>query len=316
MGDQAGALRVPVIRHYATVAHARQVPVLFASMQRHCRPFVLHTLAWDYAPADIGFAAVDEGGYAMTRADFLRRHPDYAPDRLPGPPRRPVDEVVTMRWRFFADVMEATGEPLTCIDGDLFAFGPPDDIFDEIGDARCAVLPHAFAPAAAGLPGVTLESHRRYGLWNCGLAYMADQAIALEMAALNREWSYTEVRARADGGWDFGDQGHWERVAARHGAHVIANPAGAPGPWNIHTQALEVRDGVVFFGDRRLCFYHYSSMRLGQDGAVKIADQGYEITEKQRRILYDPYLEALTNEAGRSNGAAGGSMDGHPAGGS
>jgi hypothetical protein len=310
-----------VIRHYATACREHQLPVLVASMLRHCQPFVLHVLCWDFDLKPMwsrGLAPRDSGTeiHRTGRAAFLAEHPDYRPDRLPGPPRRPVDEVVTMRWRFFADVMAATGQPLTCIDGDLFAFGPPDDIFDEIGDARCAVLPHAFAPAAAGLPGVTLESHRRYGLWNCGLAYMADQAIALEMAALNREWSYTEVRARADGGWDFGDQGHWERVAARHGAHVIANPAGAPGPWNIHTQALEVRDGVVFFGDRRLCFYHYSSMRLGQDGAVKIADQGYEITEKQRRILYDPYLEALTNEAGRSNGAAGGSMDGHPAGGS
>jgi hypothetical protein len=39
-------------RHYVTACLAEQLPVLLASMRRHCAPFRLHVLAWDFDPHD------------------------------------------------------------------------------------------------------------------------------------------------------------------------------------------------------------------------------------------------------------------------
>src|SRR5262249_31004536 len=148
-----------------------------------------------------------------TREDFLARHPEYAADRLPGRPRSSVDTVATVRWQFFCDVMEETGQPLTTLDGDLWFWSSPEPMFEEIGGSGFAVSPHRIPPGSARLPGVTLETHRRYGLFNGGLAYFADLPPAREMAARTYEWSYTEVIGLPNGQFMFGDQGHLERVA-------------------------------------------------------------------------------------------------------
>jgi hypothetical protein len=217
------------VRHYATACRESQVDVLAGSMARHCRPFTLHVLAWDWVD-EIRRVEIGDGDEATIlftpRADFLARHPDYAPDRLPGPPRRPVDEVVTMRWQFFADVMEATGEPLCCSDGDIHWFSSPEPMFAEIEgrqDVRpFAVSPHRIPPASAGLPGVTVETHGKYGRFNCGLSVWRERAPLLEMAELNRQWSYTEVVPRGPGRRPlFGDQAHAEgpRGAPRRARH-------------------------------------------------------------------------------------------------
>lgn len=286
-------------RHYATVAHAHQIPVLLASMRRHCGDFRLFVLAWDYDPPlgsrpDVGFAR---------REDFLHHHPDLEPSRLPGPPRLPINIIDTVRWAFFADVMEATGEPLTWLDGDQWFFSSPEPVYAELGaaGARFAVSPHRIPPRAAGLPGACLETHRCYGLYNSGFGWAADRAPLLEMAALTREWSYSAVRARADGGWDFGDQGHLERVAARHGAHVIQHPGVNLAPWNIHDVRLTERSGLLLVDlwpvvdCRLLVTYHYSSMRFADfgDRVLQYADPGYEINDHQKALIYEPYAQAV-----------------------
>lgn len=292
-------------RHYATACRARELPVLLASMRRHCRPFELHVLCWDYvAPATM--CDHDARVSFQTRTLFLNRHPGYAPDRLPGQPRRPVDEVVTMRWRFFADVMEATGEPLTTLDGDLWFWSSPEPMFAEIpAGAPFAACPHRIRPASAGMPGVTLETHRVYGLYNTGLTFWRERAPLLEMAALNREWSYTEVVPRPGRRPLFGDQAHFEDLAERHGAHAIAHPGVNLAPWNIHGAHLRsfTPPGgpplppsypVVDHPAQPLIVYHYSSLRLNAAGeVVQLANPCYELAPWHVSLLYDPYVAAL-----------------------
>lgn len=200
-----------MIRHYATVCRDWQLPVLLASMRRHCGDFRLHALAWDWRP--IGSEGAD--CLVRTREGFLARHPDFEPSRLPGPPRSPIDTVVTMRWRFFADVMEETGAPLTTLDGDLWFWSSPEPMFAEIGAAKLAVCPHRIPPRSAGLPGVTFETHRQFGLFNTGLVYMAGVSIAREMAELNHAWSYTDVVERPGKRPLFGDQSALEDIVER-----------------------------------------------------------------------------------------------------
>jgi hypothetical protein len=271
-----------VTRHYATACKAYQIASIVESMERHCGDFKIHILAWDWDPC--------RGRHPNTvmtgRNAFLARHPECA--SLPGPPRTTNETVCAVRWEFILDVMEDTGQPVTLIDGDQFFFGSPEPAFAEIWDARCAVSPHGFAPASAGLPGVTMETHRRYGLYNGGWSYWADRRAAQRMAELARECSRATDHHWPGGRVTWGDQGALELIQEEFGAHIIRTPAVNLAPWNVHRHTLKKREGVVYVDGRPLISYHFQSLRPGQ-----LADPHYAITPEQARLIYAPYLSAL-----------------------
>lgn len=289
-------------RHYVTTAAAAHLPqlrVLHASMRRHCAPFRLHVLAegdevvrWARAHADVSCDTV---------AELLWRHPELAPERLPGPPRNGNELACCWRWWYLADVLGERGAPVLAVDADVMFWGSPEPVFEEIDGCRdcpspaiggigTAILPHAFPLPSAGLPGVTMATHRQYGLYNGGFVYFADPAAAALMATYTHRWSKADFFRHANGHQTWGDQGHLERVREEVGAHVIEHPGACPGPWNIHTQALERRDdGGLDFGGRPLVAYHYQSYKHGR----QLADAPYEVSGRQAALLYAPYAREL-----------------------
>jgi len=278
-------------RRYVTAAREWQVRPLLRSMQRHCRPFVLHVLAWDWPAPWEGISRQGDGAWLdmVPREAFLARHPGLLP--LPGEPRRPTDEVCSIRWTFLAEVMRVTGQPVTAIDGDLWFWASPEPVFEEIGAAKMAVSPHGFAPAAVGLPGVTLESHGQYGRYNGGWVYFADQAPAAALAELCRGWCRTgflDWRGRRL----FGDQGWLEVVAENFGAHAIRHPGLNVAPWNVHRYPLPGYDGP-----QDLIAFHYSSLRFDGHRVAQLANPEYAITDEQARRFYAPYVQELEAHA-------------------
>jgi hypothetical protein len=287
------------VRHYATACREYQWSILFKSMAAHCKPFVLHVLAWDWDPAS-EIATWGEGGDAcpalvkFTRRDqFLERHPCILP--LPGPPRNANETACTVRWRFACDVMEDTGQPLTMIDGDQFFLSSPESVFDEIGDAPCAVSPHNFAPAAMGLPGITMESHSKFSLFNGGWSYFADRDALEHMRKLADEWCKIGWRKMPDGRMFFGDQGNLTLLVEQHGAHVIQHKGCNLGPWSAVRWPAEIIDGKVHVGGAPLVSYHFQSLRLDESGAVvQLADPSYCVPKSYVDTVYAPYLAELT----------------------
>jgi hypothetical protein len=219
--------------------------------------------------------------------DFLEAHPDLSPGSLPGPKRNGNELACAWRWRFVADLLGEIGEAVTLVDSDLMFWASPDVVFDEIGDAPLAVSPHGFAPAAEGLPGVTLESHGVYGAMNGGFSVWRDPHAARRMAELARGWSSIGFMLMSDGRRRvFGDQGWLETVAQEFGGHVIRHPGINVGPWNVHRFPL-----LNYRGDQRLIAYHYSSLRWNPDGSFRqFADPAYAVTAEQQRLIYDPYV--------------------------
>jgi hypothetical protein len=286
------------VRHYATVCHARQLPVLLGSMRRHCGDFMLHVLAWDYDP----WLMTEPEVVFTPRWKFLAAHPDLEPSRLPGPPRRPVDVVATVRWTWYADLMAEIGGPLTMLDGDVWLMSSPEPVFAEIGRAPMAVTPHRIPPHSRGLPGVTLETHGCYGRHNAGWVYAAIPQPIQEMAAATYLWSYTEVVERPGRRPLFGDQSALEDIAERYGAHEIAAPVNV-GPWSAHNAPLArgMYADAVFYGGRELVAYHFSSLRLAPDGTpAQLANPCYEVERAPgaAELIYAPYLAAVRAAAG------------------
>jgi len=276
-------------RLYLTACRDWQLPVLLESMRRHCRPFHLCVIAWDFEPAPAADVSV------MTRATFLARHPGY--EYLPGPPRATINVLDCVRWRAAADLLQAGEESVTYIDGDQWFFSSPEAVFEEIGDAKLAVTPHGIPPRSAGLPGVVLETHRQYGLYNSGFFYVADVGIAEEMASACFAWCYSDAIPQTDGTWLFGDQGFLEQTAKRHDAHVILHPGVNVAPWNANCHRIEERGGQLLVDGRPLVTYHFSGLRRG---GRRVGDE-YCVPRAYLEQVYEPYVAAI--EAGRQKPA-------------
>ncbi len=290
-------------RHYVTYTDRNYLPrlkVLHASMMKHCQPFRLHVLAYDAEVGEWADSApnVVTGSYA----DLIVRNPKWYEPGIPGPPRTRVEHLWTIGSCHVADVLERIGEPVTYLDADLAFFASPEPVFAEIGGAPAGVVPHSFAPASAGLPGPTKETHEIFGLYNCGLVYIADKRIAWDWAEACRLWCSDRVEeVEAVGGpvpipnrrLRYGDQGYLTEWPEKYGAHVVQYPGAEPGPWCAHTRALDVRDGVVHFGGVPLVLWHYSSLALHEDGTYTASRPEYRITKRQEDILYADYVSSL-----------------------
>ncbi len=276
--------------HYVTACRPWQLEPLYQSMKRHCRPFVLHVLAWDWDSHAGALASDADAVIEYTpRWAFERERPDLLP--LPGDPRSPTDEVCSIRWAFVVDVMRRTSRPVTMVDGDIWFWGSPEPVFGEIGAAKMAVSPHGFAPASLGLPGVTLESHAQFGCYNGGWVYFADLAPAAAMREWCRYWCRTGF-LEFQGRQLFGDQGWLQLAAERFGAHVIRHPGLNVAPWNVHRYPLP-----GYAGPQELIAYHYSSLRFDGRRVTQFANPEYGITQEQADLYYAPYVAELETNA-------------------
>jgi hypothetical protein len=281
------------MRHYATCADAGylgRLRVLVASMRRHCRPFVLHVLIDD----DCLTWCLQQPELKITRiSSFLREFPEMDISHLPGPMRtRPDERLCTWRWTYFRDLLEDR-EPdfnLTCIDADVMFWSPPDPVFEEIGSARVAVLPHNRARATEGVPGVSEESHGYHGLYNGGFVYLADQRPAADMAELTRQWCYAGMRTHDNGRQTYGDQGYLEIIQEDYAAHVIEHRGACAGPWSLNRKGweLERRDGVLELGGRPLVSFHYQGFRW-----ARACSPAYALSPEAEELLYPVYREEL-----------------------
>jgi hypothetical protein len=255
-------------------------------MERHCRPFTLHVLAWDRAVFEWCRSA--PGVEPMPMEAMLERRPDFRPRNLPGPLRSRQEQLSGLRVAHLEMLVSELAAPVTMLDTDTMFWSSPDDVFTEIGAAPAAVTSHRFRPAADGLPGPALETHRKFGLYNAGWVTIADPSIAKAWTEACWRWCYLGAPdPRGADRWRFGDQGYLDEFPLL-GAQVIDHPGVNLGPWAIHRHALEVRDGQVFFGGRPLVAYHYHSYRPPQ-----LAYPEYALTDAQAALLYEPYRREI-----------------------
>lgn len=184
---------------------------------------------------------------------------------------------------------------LTYLDADIRFFGSPEAVFDEIGDAPIAIIPHRFSNRNA--------AKRRYGLFNVGWITWRRHPVGLACLEEYRthclEWCHDYMD-----GDRFADQRYldvWPSVYP--GLHVIAHKGANLAPWNLDSQPMELCDGQILAGGQPLVFYHFHKLR--QTGAATFqrnledylddptAAPGSAIIE----AIYRPYEEELARLA-------------------
>ncbi len=285
-------------RHFCTYsdsAYLSRLKALYASMQRHCGDFELHVLAWDQVVETWALRQdmITRNVPCELVDDFLEIHPQLELEKLPGPPRSRVEHMWTVGPQWIADVMKETGQPVTYVDADVMFMSSPEPVFDEIGNAPAAVVPHGFCEAAPP-PIPTIATHGVFGQFNVGIVHVRDRQFATAWAESCRACCYDRLQAPFDGigRFIYADQTYLDAWPGR-GAHVIKHPGACAGPWGVHAKPLEVRDGVIHFGGRPLVSFHYSGYRELPDGHTVLTRPEYMLTDEQAEILYVPYIRAL-----------------------
>ncbi len=252
-------------------------------MVRHCGQFRLHVLATDTIVVDW----CDQHPEIMCTpvSIFLARRWWLRSEYLPGPVRGRVDELLcTWRWWFVVDLLDHVG-PVTSLDADGMFWSDPEPVFAEIGAAPFAVIPHRLLPRSAGFPGVCLETHETFGLYNGGFVYLAALSHARRLAAHVHAWCYAGWRTHDDGRRTYGDQGYLELIVETLGGHVIRHLGASAAPWNLrHFPLTRNAAGLLCTGPDPLVFFHYQGFNLSQRSRPE-----YETADEHDAPVFEPY---------------------------
>lgn len=233
------------MRHYCTYFDSNYLSqglALHDSMQTHCQPYLLHILALDEA-VDL---ALDLPNVVVTSLDdFLTGELRAA---IIGRTHRETIWTYTGRWMEYVFDIEPSAHALNYIDADCYFFADPTPVFDEIGEVDIAITPHRFPDRAKHF-----ESN---GLFNVGLVHIkrTDTGLAClrEWAELCIEWCY-----EIGDGKRFADQGYWDDLVPKYGAHSIQHLGANLAPWNQEQYDYYMDAGKLLVNGQPLVWYHF-----------------------------------------------------------
>jgi hypothetical protein len=174
------------------------------------------------------------------------------------------------------------------IDADMQFFADPGLVFDAIGAAPAAVIPHNFPPALR-------EKAEPYGLYNAGWSAFrrSEEGIKCLDWWLERsiEWCYDYVD-----GYRYANQGYLVRFAevAPH-TKILTQKGFNCAPWNIGNYRVTQRGGKLLVDDEPLIFFHFHGVKKVY-GAFYFdghRDYGAPMTALVRNRIYRPYVQEL-----------------------
>jgi len=178
---------------------------------------------------------------------------------------------------------------VTYLDADLFFFGNPEPIFDEIGCHSVAIIGHRFPPH--------LKHHEKYGIYNVGwLSFKRDKHALTGLHWWREqciEWCYDRVE---DG--RFADQRYLDTWPARIPSIVILQHKGANlAPWNVSNYKIRADGGRVWVDEQPLIFYHFHGLKKVNAWIYDPNLALYRVrgSRSMLRIIYAPYFANLLN---------------------
>jgi hypothetical protein len=256
---------------------------MHASLHRHCSDFRLTAYCFD----DEAKAILDELALPNLDTVALAELEAHDPELLATKAdRSPVEYCWTATPALPLHLLHTRPhvDRVTYLDADLLFFADPQLLFDAIGEASICITPHRFAPeyehhAVNGIYCVQWVTFTRDQRGMEALQWWHDRCI---------EWCYYRLE---DG--KLGDQKYLDDWPERfEGVHVLEHAGGGLAPWNITRYRLTERVGKVYVDSAPLVFYHYHRLRLLSRG-YDWAPPGYLITDHDRALVYDPYMQAL-----------------------
>lgn len=192
---------------------------------------------------------------------------------------------------------------LAYVDADTFLFSSLDQLYQEVGSASIAIIPHRF-------PEHLLWREQHNGYYNVNFVYVRNndrgrdcvRLWALQCAA----WCYQRTERSADGSLLFGDQGYLDDWAGKYGAHVVRHIGANLAPWNqeqydycwdsrlyvIAKRLLPGHGAIAIERINPLLFYHFHGL---QQTGEQPDYGGYKnvLRPEVLQYVYAPYLSVL-----------------------
>lgn len=264
---------------YFDWAYRQKGLALWESLERECPDYHLWILALDKPTGALltrlSLPNVSAIGMSSFETDALRKVKAS----------RSVREyywTCTPAWILFV-LRRSPATHISYIDADLYFFGSPEPVFQEIGAQSLAITPHDFPHHLRGFVS--------NGIYNVGLVYVQEDGVGLacmeEWEAQCLNWCYLRHDPRHPD-W-FCDQKYWDKLVPKYGVHPIQHKGANRAPWNMEKYTYTFRDNHVFVDDVRVLWWHYH----GYQGEHKIHPATYTSTGLQRERIYKPYTAAL-----------------------
>ena len=277
-------------RYFCTYFDHRYLPramALHASLVRHVKDFSLCALCLDDTAHRALEALALPGVDVVGLGDLESADPDLVKAKE-GRSRVEYYFTLTPALSRFALDRHPDADLMTYLDADLYFFGSPEPLYEELGKGSTAIIEHRFAPG--------LEWRLKFGRFNVG--WVSHRRDGEGLACLEGwrkdclEWCFDRVEEDR-----FADQKYLDRWPEAHGGVVVLEHKGANvAPWNAARYGLRLERGVrILVDDAPLIFFHFH-------GLVRLASWLYDPCLRRygirgsrviRRIVYSGYLREL-----------------------
>jgi hypothetical protein len=281
------------MRHYCTYFDRRYLPrglALFHSLRTQAHVFCLHVLCLDDTCYDI-----------LVRANFEQLKPIRLPDLeaydaelASARGRRTLVEyyfTLTAVLPLFLFDSDPDITLITYLDSDLFFFGNPEVIFEEMGSASILIVGHRFPPAGKfreinGIYNVSFISWRSDKEGRACLEWFRERTL---------EWCCDVVEEAR-----FADQKYLDDWPVRFsGVHVLRHKGCNVAPFNFESYRLSWHDDRFFIDGAPLIFYHFHGLSnwyelsFDQTGISEYLISPSSDLALLLAKVYEPYIEAL-----------------------
>jgi hypothetical protein len=176
---------------------------------------------------------------------------------------------------------------ITYLDADLFFFGDPAPIYDELGDRSIGIIGHRFPPSLIGL--------EQFGVYNVGWLSFRRSAQALACLRWWRERCLEWCFDRCEDG-RFADQKYLDDWPERfQGVAVLQHKGANLAPWNLARYTLSTHADDVLVDEQPLIFFHFHRLRQleGWIYDPRLTDYKTKASTVVRRRIYAPYIRTL-----------------------
>jgi hypothetical protein len=260
---------------------------LYYSLQRHAPGARLWVLCLNDACYQTLVALDLPNLIPRSLAAFEAADPEVAATR---PTRSTLEYYFTCSpaWILFVLSNEPDAEWVTYLDSDLFFFERPDAIYDELGAAAVAIIPHRYH--------AKIERLRKFGTYNVGWVGARNDADGIAIIKWWRERCIEWCHDYVDGN-RFADQGYLDSFSGLSPrVRAIKNVGANLAPWNVGNYEIEFRNGkVVIDAVNPLIFFHFQGLRKGWGWFIFSSHRRFRAptTRDVRNHIYKPYIAEL-----------------------
>jgi hypothetical protein len=260
---------------------------LYNSLTRHCPDFRLCVICLD-----------KESHNALTRMNLpgmlafgLEDLEQFDPDLLVAKNNRNLHEyyyTLTPIINLFIFQRIPEVDLVTYLDSDLYFFGSPEPLFEELGSNSISIIGHRFPSNLLHLA--------IHGIYNVAWLTFRRDANGMECLQWWRErcleWCYERVEETR-----FADQKYLDDWPDRFSGVIVLQHKGANvAQWNLSRYNVTANGSNVLIDDQPLLFFHFHRFRRAAPFIydANLAAYGASASHTIRQSIFKPYVRAIS----------------------